>query len=254
MAAEPVTEQVAEHIEEVAQVTRQINDQAVKYFFGGLGVGLAIGFFFGYRFNREKIRAEAFAQSAEEIDKMREIYEQRRATVVARQKPSIEEIVEEKGYRTEEESHRPLRPPVPTSPAKIETTKHTYRTELAEKDKMDDWSFPKELSQRTPNAPYIIHQDEFAQNESEFSQVSYVYYVDDDILVDEEESPIENRDEIIGSDTVLTRFGHGTDDYNILYVRNPVLELEMEINRVPSSYAEEVLGLDPNEPQNAEEE
>lgn len=265
MAAEPVTEQVAEHIEEVAQVTREINTQALRYFFGGVGIGVAVGFFFGYRFNREKIRAEAFAQSAEEINQMRELYqrkdekikEEAAKAVFARNKPSVEELVEERGYRAAEEaedtSHRPLKAPVPTSPARIRTTKKTYRTELAEKDKMDGWSFPKELAQRTPHRPYIIHQDEFALNESEFEQVSYVYYAEDDTLAAEDESILGNRDELIGPN-VLTRFGHGTDDYNILYIRNPVLELEMEICRSPGSYEEEVLGLDPNESHDAQEE
>lgn len=252
-AVEQVAEQTAEHIEEVAQVTRQIDVRALKFFFSGTLVGGIAGFVLGYRFNRESIKAEAFKNSEEEIQKMREHYQKK--MMAAEPKPSVEEMVAERGYSTrvkEEEIERPLRPPVPVEePEPVARPPlippRVFRTSLTSKDKMEGWSYPSEQSRRSATHPYIIHQDEFAQNESGCTQVTYVYYVEDNVLVDEDNSPLENRENIIGHD-VLTRFGHGTDDYNILYVRNPTLELEIEICRDPSSYAEEVLGLDPHEP------
>lgn len=263
MATEQVAEQVAEHLEEAAKVTRKIDQRVVGTFFGGFAVGAFFGFVLGYRFNREKIKAEAFKQSEEEVEKIREMYATKVATAVP-PKPTVEELMVERGYSTkaveveevEEISARPLRPPVPITeeelrerplhPTPTDPSKRIFRTELTEKDKHTNWSFPREMAQRSSDRPYIIHQDEFANNDSEWPQVSYVYYAEDDVLTDTDDSPIENRDEIIGPG-VLNRFGHGTDDYNIVYVRNPVLELEMEICRSPGSYQEEVLGLDPYE-------
>lgn len=237
MAAEQVTEQVAEHIEEVAEVTRKIDTRVVGFFLGGVGVGAVIGFFYGYRFNQEKIKAELFKESEEEIARIREDYRQK--ILAAKPKPPVEQVLEERGYKakTEPEPERPLPPPVPISYPQI-----THRTTLTEKDKMDGWSFPREMASRRSDQPFIIHQDEFAQNDSEYPQATYIYYVEDDVLADEDNTVITKRDELIGPN-VLNRFGHGTDDYNILYVRNPVLELDIELCRNAASYEEEVLGL-----------
>lgn len=248
--AEQVVEQVAEHLEDAAEVTRSIDMTAVRYFLGGVGLGVAIGFYFGYRFNREKIKAAAFKESEAEIENIREHYRQKTTAV---ENAKAKGIIVEEQYRpqdkievhVEEEVHykRPLPPPVP-----ISSRPRVYRTTAAEKDKMDDWHFPTELARRSSDAPYIIHQDEFAHNETEYPQVSYTYYAEDDVLLDEEENILSDRDALIGAG-VLNRFGHGTDDFNILYIRNPVLELEIEICRDTGSYEEQVLGLE-REPEN----
>lgn len=253
MAAEQVTEQVAEHLEDMANVTRHIDATAVRYFLGGVAFGAALGFFIGYRFNREKIKADAFKESEAEIEEIRNHYQQRmKATENAAEKADLAQIVVKEGYtpgpaegpdvilQTDyDRSQRPLKPMVPVNPAKP-----IFRSVDAEKDKMDGWNFPKELSQRTADRPYIIHQDEFAQNETEFSQVTYTYYAGDDVLLGEDDDIILDRDEVVGLG-MLNRFGHGTDDFNILYVCNPVLEVEIEICRSPGSYEVEVLGLEP---------
>lgn len=252
MAAEQVAEQVAEHLEEAAAVTRQIDHRAVGFFFSGVAVGAIAGFMVGYRFNREKIRAEAFKESEEEVQKIRDHYQQK--VVAATPKPSVSEVIEKRGYILPEDlPDRPLPPPVPITEEELrerplhphteDIFKRVFRTDLSSKDKNEGWSFPKELIRRTPDEPHIIHQDEFANNDAEFEQTTYIYYAGDDVLVDEDETVINNRENLIGHN-VLTRFGHGTDDYNILYIRNPVLELEIEICRSPGSYEEEVLGLE----------
>lgn len=261
MAAEQVAEVaevVADHLEEVAEATRRINPVAVRYFLGGTAFGVALGFFFGYRFSREKIRAEVLKEAEEEITELREFYHQK---MIARdnetEKSDMHSVIAERGYADEEQlevqeekvviEERPLPPPVPMS-----SVKRVFRHVDNSKDKMEGWSFPAELARRTSDRPHIIHQDEFAHNESEYDQVTYTYYSGDDVLVDEEDQLLTDRDSLVGNGN-LRRFGHGTDDYNILYVRNPVLELEIEICRTNGSYEEEVLGLD-SEPGNASEE
>lgn len=254
MAADAVVELVADNLEEAAEVTRSINAGAVRYFLGGVGLGATIGFFVGYRFNREKIKAEAFAASEAEIEELREHY---RSKMVAHENEAkkAELIVVEEGYveepepiadlstlRTaseiEEEEAERLPAPVPITPRRP-----TYRHVDNEKDKMEGWNFAAELARRTPDSPHIIHQDEFAHNETEFAQVTYTYYAGDDVLIDEDDNILTDRDALIG-EGALRRFGHGTDDFNILYVRNPVLELEIEICRDTGSYEEVVLGLE----------
>lgn len=241
--AEVVVEEVATNLEEAAVAVRLIDTKAVGFMIVGLGVGLSVGFFIGYRYNREKLRAEAFRQSEEEVDKIREMY--RESRVIESPKPDLEEIVEERGYsttgKTFEEKVRPLKPPVPVLP---DASVEPIVDEKKEKDKDTDWSYPYELSQRSPNTPYIIHQDEFFGDESGYPHVTYTYYVGDDILADEDETVLNNRVTLIGPAEHLTRFGHGADDPNSLYIRNSHLEIEIEIVRDPGTYRQEVQGLE----------
>ena len=246
MATGALTEEVAANLEEAAEVTRQLDTRSVGFFLGGVCVGVAVGFYFGYRFNKEKLRAEAFAQSEKEVEQIREVYQQK--TIAAEPKPSVEDVIEERGYvsaedeaKLDEVQERPLPAPVPVDEPR--PVPRVVRTEDGEKDKHDGWSYPAEMQRRTSTRPYIIHQDEFATNETEYSQSSLTYYEGDNILADEDDTVVNNLDDLIGEDN-LKRFGHGTDDLNLLYVRNPVIEAEYEIARNPGSYEQEVMGLE----------
>ena len=234
MAIGALTEEVAENLEEAAEITRRIDTRAVGILLGGICIGAAVGFYFGYRFNKEKIKAEAYKNSEEEVDKIREIYQQK--LLATQSKPSIEEVIEERGYTqviTEEE--RPLKPPVPVAAPPVVVYE-------SGKSKDENWHYPVELSSRSVEFPYVIHQDEFKNKESGYNHVTYTYYAEDDVLVDEDEHPLPHADLIVGQNNL--KFGHGTDDIDVVFVRNDKLELEMEICRIPKSYEQEVLGLE----------
>lgn len=268
MATSAVVEEVAVNLEEAAAATRKLNVTGIGYLFGGLLVGASIGFWFGARWNKEKIKAEAFKKSEEEVEKIREFYQD--TAKIVTEKPSLEEVVEDRGYSTAEAEEvvqeRPTRPPVPvqeppTSPMPPAipvqepvvlprrdftpsgvAKRHVER----EKDKNENWDYDLELRQRTSTEPYIIHQDEFAQNEPEHSQVVYTYYAVDGVLVNEGEEKIRRPDQYVGLNN-LKSFGHGTDDYHVLYVRNERLELDFEICLLAASYEETVEGLSSDE-------
>lgn len=103
-----------------------------------------------------------------------------------------------------------------------------------------EWDYDLETESRTETAPFILHRDEYWANELDFDQVTLTYYVGDDILVDSGDSPIYNYAMVVGE----LRFGHGSGDKNVLYVRNHELKSEYEILRDSGSYSVEVLGLD----------
>ena len=236
MAAEQVTEQIAEHLEEAAEVTRRLNISNVGFFVGGLGVGIAVGFYFGYRWNRAKIRAEVFKKSEEEVAEIREVYRQK--TLAAEPKPAVEEVVKEKGYSVPGPvtlpSIRPTRPSVPVQ--------EPLAREILRKESSDGWDFAKEVAQRSDDRPYILHQDEFRNSDTGFKQVVYTWYDRDNVLTDEDEDPIANPDDIVGMEN-LTKFGHGADDVRALFVRNVTMRTEFEICFVDASFEEEVEGL-----------
>jgi hypothetical protein len=253
---EQVAEQVAENFEEAAVVVRHINAQKVAYSLGGAAVGVAIGFFIGYRLNRAKIRAEAFKQSEEEVDKIREMY--RDSARIVREKPELDDVVEERGYIvTDEVVERPTRPPVPVDDIPPGPTQEriqygapppkvpTIKLETG-KSKNTGWEFDEEIATRSTERPYIIHQDEYQANESGYKQEVLTWYAGDEVLTDEQEQPITNADELVDLNH-MSRFGHGTDDFNVLFVRNDSISTEYEICRMPTSYEEEIAGLSNDE-------
>ena len=228
MAIDVVVEEVAGNLEEIASATRKINTHTMGFFLGGLAVGAVVGFYVGYRYNKEKLKLEAFKQSEEEVAKIREQYQQK--MVAATPKPSAEEIVEEKGYDKPQVTYdRPLPAPVP-GVVEPEATK-------------PEWDYEKELERRTKSEPYVIHQDEFVHDENGYNHVVYTYYAGDDVMVDEENGhPLPHADIVVGLNNL--QFGHGTDDDDVVFVRNDRLEIEMEICRTQDSYEEKILGIE----------
>lgn len=105
------------------------------------------------------------------------------------------------------------------------------------------WNYEAELAGRDTTEPYVIHQDEYMENEPEHSQVTVTYYDGDDVLVDERERPIPDVDETIGLEATKL-FGHGSTDPNIVYVRNDRLDLDFEVVLSTGKYAEIVLGFE----------
>jgi hypothetical protein len=234
MATGQVAEQVAEGLEEAAEVTRQIDFGRVGFFAGGLGVGFAVGLFFGYRWNKEKIRAEQIKRADEEIIEIRKVLQERYA--IHQDKPPLDEVVEERGYSVPvvEEPERPTRPPVVVEPA---------RSSNEDKSKDDDWDYSKEVPKRNQHHPYVIHQDEYNAEEPGYQQQTWTYYAADDILVDEDDEVVVRPELIVGTEN-LRKFGHGSDDPDVVFIRNDRVQIEFEICRTLKSHSVEVLGLD----------
>lgn len=273
MATAAVAEEAAQNLEEAAEVVRKINPNTFSIFAAGTLFGFAIGFYFGHKVLREKLRVEAFNESEKQVAKIREAY-------MAREKPtSPEEIVRERGYslRVEDE------PAVKVIPAQqalemqaegktlveiataLGVSEHTVRLLLRpivapvpvqepiprpEQQVYTGWDYKTELANRSPDAPYVIHQDEFnsvtdGTIRDDYRQVAYTYYAGDDVLVDENNRPLPHADLIVGQNNL--QFGHGSDDVDVVFVRNEKYKLEMEICRTQDRYDVEVLGRDPDE-------
>jgi len=107
------------------------------------------------------------------------------------------------------------------------------------------------LRDRDPSKPYIITKVEFYENEPEHEQRKFTYWEGDDVLVDDQEEyhPIDDIDLVAGEDNLL-HFGYGSGDEAVLYVRNENADppLDLHITLSSGKYANEVMGLDDNEP------
>ena len=105
-----------------------------------------------------------------------------------------------------------------------------------------DFDYETEVAERSPDKPYVITKEEFMLNETSFQQTTVTYYEGDDVLADENEQMINEKDRTVGEDN-LYRFGAGSGDGKIVYVRNDRLELEFEIIEHMGKFYEEVLGF-----------
>ena len=89
--------------------------------------------------------------------------------------------------------------------------------------------------------PFIITIEEFTDDCVDYEKLSLYYYDEDDTLIDDRDDIIPNIYELIGD--ALTRFGEGSNDPDIVYVRNEAMACDYEIGRYYKRYQEEFLGL-----------
>jgi len=108
------------------------------------------------------------------------------------------------------------------------------------------WDWDEQAQYRLDNPDiYVIHMDEFFSNESEYTQAELNWYGLDDVLVDEEKTPIYDYEDTIGP----FRWGYGSDDENIFYVRNRKIKVDFCILRnEDDSYMRAVLGIEEEDP------
>lgn len=102
----------------------------------------------------------------------------------------------------------------------------------------DVWDYEIEMTTRTHDVPYVIHRDEFFNEEMDYHQSTLTYFRGDDILIDENDVPIYNYVETVGE----LKFGHGSGDKNVVYIRNERIECEYEVLLSNGYYTVEILG------------
>lgn len=113
-----------------------------------------------------------------------------------------------------------------------------------EPDEDEEASWAAEVAARSSKHPFLITAAEYAEDD-QFSKTSLTYFLMDDVLVDENEMPIENTDRIVG-DVNLSRFGYRSGDPRIVFVRNLKLTADYEILRHEGYFSETVHGIIPN--------
>ena len=102
--------------------------------------------------------------------------------------------------------------------------------------------YEAEVKNRDTEKPYILGYEEFIEAEFGWEQTTVTYFEGDDVLADDRDVIIDDVDMTVGLNN-LQRFGHGSRDNNVLYIRNERLELELEVVRSTGKYAEVILGF-----------
>lgn len=102
------------------------------------------------------------------------------------------------------------------------------------------WDQEAEETQRDPNKPYIISAEEFFENAPDYIQTQLNWFEEDGVLADTSDKP---ADEFIVGEDNLEKFGHGSKDPNIVYIRNDAMDMDFEVSRSEGRYAEQVHGI-----------
>lgn len=102
------------------------------------------------------------------------------------------------------------------------------------------WDQEAEIASRIDGEPYVIHIDEYTENENGYRQETLTYYMGDDVVCDAADTPVYGYPGLMGD--IKGNFGHGSGDKNVVYIRNDEHHMEWEILRHQSSFEVEVLG------------
>lgn len=106
----------------------------------------------------------------------------------------------------------------------------------------DEFDYDTEVPLRSAETPYVITFDEFMQNDRDYAQTTFTYFEGDDILTDERDEIIQDVEGTIGTDN-LVRFGAGSKDPNVVYIRNDRTSIDFEVTRSTGKFGEEVAGF-----------
>ena len=100
-----------------------------------------------------------------------------------------------------------------------------------DEDTPDDGSwnaFDYSHQNRDPEIPYVISYEEFSEEHLDFNKNTITWFDGDETLTDEREEVIPEVVSYVGEDA-LTRFGDGSHDENIVYVRNERMGVDFEV-------------------------
>jgi hypothetical protein len=241
-------EEVAVKIEEVADATRRLTGREFGFFFAGIGVGVAAGFAAGYYIAEHRLKTKYSKLANDEISKIREHYYKK--TVAAQPKPPVDQVVVERTERAftekEQEAIDEANRLYPSDEEAVEETVEVEETSqvtnvFKQTEPDDEWDYAVEVKMRKKDTPYIIHVDEYSQNEPGHDQVSYTYYEVDDVLANSRNLTIDDMDETIGLGN-LGKWGHGSGNVDIVYIRNEEMGIDFEIVRDRGSFEDTIQG------------
>lgn len=89
--------------------------------------------------------------------------------------------------------------------------------------------------------PYPVNSDEFFMDHKDYPKITIHYYVKDDILCDDREEIIMNRQELIGNS--LKHFGFDKTEPDTVFVINHQIGAAYEVCRDPDAYQTVVQGI-----------
>jgi hypothetical protein len=259
-------EKVIDGLEDIAvaapQAAQGINKGVLLV--GGIVIGVSVGFLIA----KKRLESKYLAMAEEEIAEIRAMYYQRRKldmdadSRVKEAKKSAAQILEERGYTpptAQDERY------IQSEQAAIdEANAEAARAELEAEEEIvvpngdevvvtnvfhageiDEWDWDIEKTIRKEahgGVPYVLHRDEYFENEQGYDQITLTYFEGDDVLADSHDTPVDDQDAMVGLGN-LAKFGHGSGDPNTVYVRNDELQIEIEVIHSDGKFSEQRRGI-----------
>lgn len=260
-----VTEKTLDTLETVTEKVVTVTKNNPFLIVGALAVGIGIGGFIAWKITERRLSVQFENELDEQVAAAKEFY-QRVAKAGEFETPEgavkalvPDEVVE--AVQSYQGREKPIpyndpskivvadpRPPVEVAVENVEVVNNVFvEAAKTEGDDPRDWDYNAEIADRelNPDQPYTISFEEHNENAPNHEQTTFMYYVQDDTLVDAQDKPVDNTDYFVGDDN-LTRFGHGSHDPNVVYVRNDKIDMDFEIVRDMGSYHKAVFGTDPD--------
>lgn len=249
-AVAEAAEAVAEEATEIAEISRGLSGRDIRLVLTGVGVGLVGGFVAGGLYMNRRLRTEYEKIAEEEIAQMRDHFQAKERARDERQADLSELKKRAAPYvSTPDDADEPVEKDEASlykslaEPAEPET-KNVFEDR---EPPVDTWDQEHEENSRQTGIPYVVSQDEYDERD-DHSTTTLTYYGGDDVLCDEKDAPIEDQDRLVGVGN-LDKFGHGSGDANVVYIRNEDLAVDLEVIRSHGSFAEEVAGFKHSEPE-----
>lgn len=165
------------------------------------------------------------------------------AKYTVEEREAVDEIIKTEGYQSYDRVASVST--LPVNPIAMVIESEIVHHNVFESDDPDRYfDYKEELQRRAdhPDLPHVISKDEFDQGEADYDQSTLTFYDGDDVLADAQDGVVDDVDTVVGYANLL-RFGHGSGDPNVVYIRNPKLELDFEMTQSPGNFVKEVLGL-----------
>lgn len=267
-AVAETAEAVSDQAEAFANATRALTAAKIQFTTIGYLMGAATGALIAWKLAYRKAELRYSRIADEEVAAMSEHYHAKVRGLEASQKGNLDDLVVERGYGEPSTDEKPpmavsppsevveavtdssseettrVPPPVPTDPAPRVKVSNIFRDAPNDAAIMDSWNYEAEKRRRSPDTPYVIHYDERYEFE-DYNEMTLTYFEKDDVLSNERDEVIhgEERESLVGEGN-LDRFGHGSNDPSVVYIRNDRLEMVVEVCKSPQAYAQEVHGFE----------
>lgn len=222
-----------------------MNQREVLYLTGGLVAGLAAGVLIA----RSVFKAEFERRADEEIESVKEHYRyiRKEGLELPVSVGEYDKVLEELDYSQSGVVDKRVLfgSDVPRIPAR-EAPKGGTKTFVLDADYKEVTEFPPDFEEyamvRDESGPYLISVEEFMDDNQHYDKISLDYYAEDDVVADQSDRPYDDHEEVLGVEWP-SKFGFGSDDKNLVYVRNDSLDVDFEIRMDERSYSEVALGI-----------
>ena len=221
------------------------------------GAGLVVGAAVGYFGTKRMLERQFDAELDEQVVNIKEHYERRaEAVVIGNEQPfptpedAVKALIEPYEASAQRAPYDP-RPSVETVIGEVKTTDRNVFDDEPEEDEYDqgddsaygipDFIYEEEVKKRSSLLPYVITDEEFAEGHPGHEQFSLTYYEEDKVLADDQDEVVSDINNTVGVENLL-KFGHGSNDSRIVYIRNEKRKVDFEVAQHDGSFAE-IIGL-----------